>query len=115
MSRSKYPNVTEAIFDLQARGYEYDFTLTGLQLRCNQENIILKAMDFELHEMYYFRDKGRWHKERMVYAICASDYCIKGILLISGTRNTDLFPTVIYDKLQSRCTCSGNMAGTIIL
>ena len=108
MPRSKYLNVTEAIADLQTRGYEYDFTLCGNQLYCNQINILLKAMEFELLEMYYFRDKGREHKESMVYAICASDYCLKGILLMTGNRNTNIFPAFINDKLRTRFTGTGN-------
>ncbi len=108
MPRSKYLNVTEAITDLQTRGYEYDFTLCGDQLHCAQINILLRTMEFELLEMYYFRDKGREHKERMVYAICASDYCVKGILLMTGNRNANIFPAVINDKLRNRFTGNEN-------
>lgn len=115
MARYKYITAADAIADLQARGYEYDFSLAGNQLLCCQQNLLLKTIEFNILEMYYFRRKGRKYEEKIIYAIGASDYCMQGILLITANGNNTLFPTMINEKLRYRFTRNSNLAGNGIL
>jgi len=100
MCRTLYLNIADIIINLQARGFNYDFSITCNQLICLQEELCLKPCEFEITEMHYFRKTRQTQQEKMLFAISAVEYCIKGILLITGGSNKTIFPELIYNKIQ---------------
>jgi len=94
--------VVDTIADLQSRGFTFDFGLADNKLLCSQKKIFLKSSEFEIQELYYFPRDMEAPYERMVYAIEARRYDVKGILMITGAHNFNLFPAIITEKLQEK-------------
>ena len=100
MDRSRYLCLVDAIIDMQERGFDLDFHLTGHRLLCSQYALLVRADDFDVLEMHYFPQCVECPCERMVYGIEIFSCGMKGILL-SGTDKLTAFPEIINHKLRS--------------
>ncbi|MDO6434838.1 hypothetical protein Q4E93_29770 [Flavitalea sp. BT771] len=92
--------IVDAVIDMQERGFDLDFNLTGNRLLCAQQALLIGANDFEILEMHYFPRSRQSSCERMVYGICVPSCGMKGILIL-GTDKYTAFPEVITLKLGS--------------
>jgi hypothetical protein len=90
MRKNDHRNIVDAISDLQARGFFLDFSLIGTRLLCAQQQRYLKAEEFEVREMYLFREKESSQRETIVLALESGSLPLKGILLKSGRRNSSI-------------------------
>lgn len=89
-----YNTTTEAIIDLQERGYDQDFTLKGDQLLYVQQSELIKAEEFEIAETYQFADEQSNAGNRVIYGLRAINLNVKGILMTSRSKAIKLTPAL---------------------
>ncbi|NCT17153.1 MAG: phosphoribosylpyrophosphate synthetase [Flavobacteriaceae bacterium CG_4_8_14_3_um_filter_34_10] len=78
-----YETVTEAVNDLQKRGYTTNFSLWTEKecLICNQPSLSLSPEDFEIDELYRFEGMTDPGDEMIVMAISSEKYQVKGVVV----------------------------------
>ena len=108
MEGARFLCIVDVVIDMQERGFDLDFNLTGSRLLCAQYAVLISANDFEVLEMHYFPRSRQSSHERMVYGIFVPSCGMKGIL-IAGTDKHTAFPEVIM--LKQRSYVSGGGAG----
>lgn len=77
---NNYDTLSEAINDLQKRGYTYDFNLTPECLECPSQKIKIYPEHFEVDEIYRFEGMSSTDDNSILYAI-SSKNGIKGLLV----------------------------------
>lgn len=75
-----YETVTEALQDLNARGFITDFNIAFDKLICSKNKICLKPDEFEITAVYRFEGATDPGDENVVFAIESKDSTIKGTL-----------------------------------
>ncbi|NDP27855.1 MAG: phosphoribosylpyrophosphate synthetase [Flavobacterium sp.] len=75
-----YDTLSEAINDLQQRGYTYDFNLEPECLECASMKIEIQPEDFKVDETYRFEGMSSTDDNSILYAI-SSINGIKGLLV----------------------------------
>ena len=80
MARS-YDTLSQAVNDLQARGYTDDLTLHEECVICNGNNVTLKPEDFNIDEFHRFEGESNPSDESIVYAISSTKHDVKGVLV----------------------------------
>jgi len=76
-----YDTLSEAIRDLQQRGYTENFNLEKDCLNCEQHGIYLCPEDFVVEEVYRFEGETDPGDENVVYAISSKDKGLRGVLV----------------------------------
>ena len=79
--KTDYHNKTEAIIDLQERGYDHDFILKNEHIQCVQQSQSICPDDFEVIEVIRFDGKRRMRDNYLIYAIKLLNNDVKGILM----------------------------------
>lgn len=79
--RYSYSTLSEAVNDLQRRGYTDDLTLTESSLLCGSRGISLDPHEFEIDEFHRFEGNSDPEDQSVVYAISSKKGGIKGILV----------------------------------
>lgn len=80
MNQSSYLTILDAIVDMQARGFYFDFNLICDRLFCSQQKCFLKIEEFDILEMYRFAPDVNEQQETILYGIESLRYGLKGIL-----------------------------------
>ena len=75
-----YETLSEALTDLQIRGFVYDFNLSPDTLDSDDEDIHLKPEEFTVVEVHRFEGSSSTDDEAVIYAI-ESKNGLKGILI----------------------------------
>ncbi len=75
-----YDTLSEAINDLQANGYTYDFNLKPECLHCASLNIEIHPEDFVVDQFFRFEGMSSTDDNSILYAISSSDG-LKGLLV----------------------------------
>jgi hypothetical protein len=78
---STYTTLSEAVNDLQLRGYTDDLQFGGHCLVCSTKNSTLDPAQFEIDEFHRFEGLNDPDDQSIVYAISSKDHLIKGILV----------------------------------
>ena len=104
MDTIQISTLTDIITDLHSRGFTMDFNLSNnsQQLICIQECFHLTPSEFDICELHYFPEDNGCAERRMLYAIEARNYGIKGLLLLSGGSPFNLFPGMMHVKIQDK-------------
>ncbi|HCW09288.1 MAG TPA: phosphoribosylpyrophosphate synthetase [Cytophagales bacterium] len=76
-----YETMSEAVNDLNKRGYTYNFNLGDTHIKCAEEDLQLTPDEFEIDEVYRFEGMTDPGDENVVYAISAKHHPIKGQLV----------------------------------
>lgn len=95
-----YDTMSEAVNDLQKRGYDHDFNLADDCLECAQKNHRLKANEFEIDEVHRFEGETDPGDENVVYAISSNSGKVKGILVNAYGVYSDSISAEIVSKLH---------------
>jgi hypothetical protein len=95
-----YDTVTEAVSDLQRRGYTYNFNLEKDFLRCKENEIFLHPQEFEVDETYRFEGNSDPGDENAVFAISSSKYNLKGIFVSAFGTYADAVSAELLSKLH---------------
>ncbi len=75
-----YDTVVDALHDLKARGFDFDFNLKETCLHCAQLDKELSPEDFDVVEIYRFEGASNPDDNSIVYAIESTDG-LKGTLV----------------------------------
>ena len=95
-----YDTLTEAIADLNQRGYTYTFHIKTDCLFCTKMQIGLSADEFSIEELYRFEGETDPGDETIVYAISSNDGKLKGILINAFGAYADTAQEELVRKLQ---------------
>ncbi len=76
-----YSTLSEAVSDLQRRGYDDELTLAGHCVVCDGKRTELHPEDFQMDEFHRFEGDTDPADEAIVYAISAPGKGIKGVLV----------------------------------
>ncbi len=76
-----YSTLSEAVKDLQRRGYTDDLAIGGHCVVCNARGISLDPAEFEIDEFHRFEGMSDPEDQSIVYAISSKDNAIRGILV----------------------------------
>ncbi|TDQ73538.1 phosphoribosylpyrophosphate synthetase [Sphingobacterium yanglingense] len=83
--RYTYDTLSEAVNDLQKRGYTYDFLIPEEQecIYCTQNSLELSPDEFSIEEIYRFEGMTDPGDESIVFAIASKKHNIKGLVINS--------------------------------
>lgn len=97
-----YDTLTEAIQDLNHRGYTYDFSLLTEEdcIYCHSQNHSLRADEFVIDEVHRFEGETDPGDEMILYAISSTKDLLKGILMNAYGIYADSNHSKIVEKLQ---------------
>jgi hypothetical protein len=76
-----YSTLSEAVNDLQRRGYTDDLQLGGHCVVCNVKGKSLDPADFHIDEFHRFEGDSNPEDQSIVYAISSAKHDVKGILV----------------------------------
>jgi hypothetical protein len=99
----QYETLTEALADLQERGYVYNFNLAENCLRCDELNLTLYPEQFAITEYYRFEGMTDPADNSVVYAI-ESDGGAKGVLVNAYGVYADSLSADMINKLRTVTT-----------
>ena len=95
-----FDTVTEAINNLQLRGYTYDFKVNKDCLFCDEKDVNLKPADFEVDEVYRFEGNSDPGDENVVYAISSANSDLRGILVMAFGTYAEEVSSELLQKLH---------------
>lgn len=76
-----YTTLSEAVNDLQRRGYTDDLRVDDRKLFCTTRKEALDPVDFHIDEFHRFEGNTDPEDESIVYAISSDKHGLKGILI----------------------------------
>ena len=76
-----YNTLSEAVNDLQRRGYIDDLVLAERCLLCDARSLSLDPADFQIDEFHRFEGNSDPEDQSIVYAISSEKHGLKGILV----------------------------------
>ena len=94
-----FETLTEAIKDLQDRGYQRDFNLRENCIECGQSGTQLSPEEFEITETYHFDGSTDVDDEVVLYVI-ESHTGLKGILINAYGVYSDTISDGLISKLK---------------
>lgn len=100
MARS-YDTLSQAVNDLQARGYTDGLTLGQECVICNGRNTTLHPDDFSIDEFHRFEGDSNPSDESIVYAISSEKYGVKGVLVNAFGPAASGLKQALVDKLST--------------
>lgn len=95
-----YDTVTEAVNDLQLRGYTINFNLKPDCVESAEKHISIHPKDFEIDEVYRFEGDSDPGDESIVYAVSSAKEKVKGILVNAFGTYAETFSAELIAKLQ---------------
>ena len=96
-----YDTLSQAVNDLQARGYSDDLTLDDECVICHGSNTALQPEDFNIDEFHRFEGESNPSDESIVYAISSSKHDVKGILINAFGPGASGLNQAMVDKLAT--------------
>ena len=96
-----YDTITEAVADLQKRGYTHDFNIRNNRLSCDQLDKQFGHEDFEIKEVYRFEGPSDPADEAVIFAIEAPSGAL-GILVNGYGTSADDGNTEFLQQLHAR-------------
>ena len=80
-THAAYSTLSEAVNDLQLRGYTDDLTLAEQCVVCDARGLNLDPAEFEIDEFHRFEGNSDPEDQSIVYAISSKHHAVKGILV----------------------------------
>jgi len=99
--KNNYHSKTEAIIDLQERGYVNDFILQNEYIHCVQQSESICPDAFEIMEAYRIDGKKRMCDNYIIYAIWSLNSDLRGILMIPYSKLLKGLSIHLWSKLAS--------------
>ena len=96
-----YSTLSEAVNDLQRRGYTDDLAAAEECLICDARGIHLDPAEFEIDEFHRFEGMSDPEDQSIVYAISSRDHGIKGILVNAYGPDASPFTQEMVRKLAT--------------
>lgn len=101
-----YETVTEAVNELQERGYNANLAvLTEKEcLICHTSGTQLSADEFEIDEIYRFEGNTDPGDEMIVFAVSSKKHELKGVVVNAFGTYSDGIQSKLIEKLEMRKT-----------
>ncbi|MCW3126921.1 MAG: hypothetical protein JWO03_2579 [Bacteroidetes bacterium] len=96
-----YETVSEAVADLAKRGYRVNFNLSSEYLSCTDQDIHLRADEFNIDETYRFEGNTDPGDEMVVYAVSSESKGLKGVLVNAYGPYADSISSELIAKLAA--------------
>ena len=95
-----YETVTQALAELNKRGYTINFNLSAGKLSGEEHGVSLNAHESNIDEVYRFEGDTDPGDEMVVYAMSSESNKVKGILVNAFGVYSDEFSDDLMSKLQ---------------
>jgi hypothetical protein len=95
-----YETVTEALKDLNSRGFTTDFNIAFDKLICSENKTCLNPDEFEIMAVYRFEGATDPGDENIVFAIESKDATIKGTLTAAFGTYAETISAEMIQKLS---------------
>ncbi len=95
-----YETLSEAITDLQGRGYTEDLNLNSDCIECKALDYKLYADQFGVDEMYRFEGDSNPDDSSILFAISAPSFNLKGLLVDAYGAYADPLNIEMIQKLK---------------
>lgn len=99
-----YDTVSEAVNDLQLKGYTTNFSLLAEKecLVCNQTSLQLSPSEFEIDEIYRFEGDTDPGDEMIVMAISSPIHSVKGVIVNGFGAHQDGLTSEITELIKKK-------------
>ncbi|WP_366944301.1 phosphoribosylpyrophosphate synthetase [uncultured Aquimarina sp.] len=98
----KYDTLSEAITDLQNKGYSEDLNLRNDCLECKALDYKIHADQFEVDEMHRFEGDSNPDDSSILFAISSKTFELKGLLVDAYGVYADPLNIEMIQKLKYR-------------
>jgi hypothetical protein len=95
-----YETVTQAVSELNKRGYKINFNLSVNYLKGTDSDMNLRADEFNIDEVYRFEGNTDPGDEMVVYAISSDPKGVKGVLVNAFGIYSDTISDELMAKLK---------------
>ena len=99
MQKYSYDTLSEAMNDLQRRGYTEDFNIQSNCLRCKGRELDLRPEDFTVDEVYRFEGDSNPGDNSVIYAISSKEG-LKGLVVDAYGTYADSLSDAMIRKLK---------------
>lgn len=99
-----YETVTQAVAELNKRGYTINFNLSAGKLSGEEHGISLSANEFNIDEVHRFEGDTDPGDEMVVYAISSESKKVRGILVNAFGVYSDELSDDLMSKLKQSHT-----------
>lgn len=96
-----YDTLSEAVNDLQKKGYTYDFVLTGDSLQCNKLDYALYPDQFKIDEFHRFEGASDPDDNSILFAVSSDTFNVKGLLVDAYGAYSDPISADMIQKLKT--------------
>ncbi len=99
-----YDTLSEAVNDLQKRGYTEDFLISEEEecLICHSHSLKLSHDDFVIDEIYRFEGMTDPGDESIVFALSSDKYAVKGLVVNGFGANFGYRASKLVEDLSKR-------------
>ena len=98
-----YDTLSEAVNDLQRRGYTDSLALTGPTITCRARDLTLSPEAFVIDEFHRFEGETDPSDESIVYAISSKEQDLHGILINAyGLYGSDVAQEMVHKLTVDR-------------
>jgi hypothetical protein len=95
-----YETITEALKDLEVRGFKHSFVPSGNSILCKALGKMVRVGDFKIVEVFRFKGGSSPIDEEVIYAVESSDG-IQGIIVSAYGSNADNISSELTKKLRN--------------
>lgn len=95
-----YDTLSDAVADLEKRGYEYDFQLSADYIECKTIDLKLMPEEFEIDEFYRFEGMTDPDDSAVIYAISSRVGNLKGVIIDAYGAYAENVSPELLDKLK---------------
>lgn len=95
-----YDTLSDAVADLEKRGYEYDFQLSADYIECKAIDLKLMPEEFEIDEFYRFEGMTDPDDSAVIYAISSRVGNLKGVIIDAYGAYAENISPELLDKLK---------------
>ncbi len=96
-----YSTLSEAVNDLQKRGYTDDLSHDGSYLICTARGLSLDPAEFEIDEFHRFEGNSDPEDQSIVYAISSTKHAVRGILVNAFGPDASALTQALVSKLAT--------------
>jgi hypothetical protein len=95
-----YDTLSQAVNELQKKGYTYNFSLKSDCIECLESEISLQPDDFEIDEVHRFEGQTNPDDQSVLYAISSKDGKLKGLVVNAYGIYSDNTSDTLVQKLK---------------
>jgi len=95
-----YDTLSQAVNELQKKGYTYNFSLKTDCIECLEESVSLQPDEFEIDEVHRFEGQTNPDDQSVLYAISSKNGKLKGLVVNAYGVYSDNVSDALVEKLK---------------